>query len=137
MNTENIDNIDGNKNENKSNKLTNLQIYGFMLLFLTTGSINTIANKLQQNTTSKAPKKPKVDAIEVEAVEVHDLSGDKPSMSLKEIIDSDKNIRLAVDELQAQNVTPNRDNIKAKLLDLNEMGKVTLDEYKKAKELLE
>ena len=53
MNTENIDNIDGNKNENKSNKLTNLQIYGFMLLFLTTGSINTIANKLQQNTTSK------------------------------------------------------------------------------------
>ena len=56
MNTENIDNIDENKNENKPKKLSNLQIYGFMLLFLTTGSINTIANKLQQNTTSKGVK---------------------------------------------------------------------------------
>ena len=53
MNIENLDNIDGNKNENKPNKLSNLQIYGFMLLFLITGSINTIANKLQQNTTAK------------------------------------------------------------------------------------
>ena len=58
-------------------------------------------------------------------------------MSLKEIIDSNKNIRAAVNELQAQGTTPNRDNIKAKLLDLNEMGKISIDDYKKCKELLE
>lgn len=88
------------------------------------------------STFNNPPKKEKDDAIEV-GYEVHDMSGDKKSMSLKEIIDGDKNIRFAVDELQAQGTTPNRDNIKAKLLDLNEMGKVTTDEYKKAKELLE
>ena len=65
------------------------------------------------------------------------MSGDKPSMSLKEISDSDKNIRLAVDEIQAQNGTLNRDNIKAKLLDFVEMGQITSENYKKAKELLE
>ena len=85
--------------------------------------------------TSVKPKHD--DAIEVEATEVQDMSGEKPSMSLKEIIDSNKNIRAAVNELQAQGTTPNRDNIKAKLLDLNEMGKISIDDYKKCKELLE
>ena len=87
---------------------------------------------------SKTSVKPKHDeAIEVEATEVQDMSGEKPSMSLKEIIDNNKNIRAAVNELQAQGTTPNRDNIKAKLLDLNEMGKISIDDYKKCKELLE
>lgn len=85
----------------------------------------------------KAPSKPKEDkAVEVE-YEVHDMSSDKPAMSLKEIIDSNPNIRAAVDELQAQGTTANRDNIKAKLLDFNEMGKITTDDYKTCKELLE
>lgn len=102
----------------------------------TNKATSTLGNK------PKAPKsapKPKIDeeAIEVEPIEVHDMSGDKTSMSLKEIIDSNPKIRLAVDELQAQGSTPNRDNIKAKLLDLNEMGKVTTEEYKQCKELLE
>ena len=93
---------------------------------------STFSNK------SKTSVKPKHDeAIEVEATEVQDMSGEKPSMSLKEIIDSNKNIRAAVNELQAQGTTPNRDNIKAKLLDLNEMGKISIDDYKKCKELLE
>ena len=55
MDIENSDNLDKNKNENKK-QLTNLQIYGFMLLLLITGSINTIANKLQQNTESEGVK---------------------------------------------------------------------------------
>ena len=85
----------------------------------------------------KAPSKPKLDdeAIEVTPKEVKDTP--KSSMSLKEIIDSNPTIRLAVDELQASGSTPNRDTIKAKLLDLNEMGKVTTDEYKECKALLE
>ena len=36
--------------------LTNSQIYLFMLLLLITGSINTIANKLKQNTESLGVK---------------------------------------------------------------------------------
>ena len=55
MDIENSDNIDEKKNENKK-QLSTLQIYGFMLLLLITGSINTIANKLQQNTKSMKVK---------------------------------------------------------------------------------
>ena len=47
MDSTELDNL--NNKENKKT-LTNCQIYFFMLLLLTTGSINTIANKLQQST---------------------------------------------------------------------------------------
>ena len=94
-----------------------------------------------KTSTKPKPVKPKVEdtAIEVEAteVEVHDMSGDKTSMSLKEIIDNNPQVRLAVDELQAQGTTVNRDNIKSKLLDLIEMGKINSEDYKNAKKLLE
>lgn len=95
-------------------------------------------NKPKKAAPSK-PVKPKAEAIEVEAkeVEVHDLSGDTPSMSLKDIINSNENIRKVVDELQAQAQTVNRDTIKAKLLDFNEMGKLSMEDYQTAKELLE
>ena len=52
MDIEDIDNLIGNKKEDNPKTLTQCQIYLFMLLLLTTGSINTIANKLQQNTVS-------------------------------------------------------------------------------------
>lgn len=100
------------------------------------GKTSTMGNKPK---APKAPSKHKMDeeAIEVEVTEVQDMSGDKPSMSLKEIIDNYPQVRLAVDELQAQGTTVNRGNIKAKLLDLVEMGKVKSDEYNQVKELLE
>ena len=41
-----------NKCEQPKKTLSDIQIYLFMLLLLITGSINTIANKLQQNTVS-------------------------------------------------------------------------------------
>ena len=87
----------------------------------------------------KAPSKPKLDdeAIEVEATEVEEMGTEKSSLTLKDLIDSDKNIRLAVDELQAQESTVNRATIRSKLLDLVEMGKIKTEDYKKAKELLE
>lgn len=47
-----FDNIEENKEKNEPKQLTNIQIYLFMLLLLTTGSINTIANKFQQNIIS-------------------------------------------------------------------------------------
>lgn len=89
--------------------------------------------------SKKPPVKPKVDdeAIEVEHTVVEDMSEDKPTRTLKDIIDSDKNIRFAVDELQAQNATVNRETITAKLLDLVEMGKIKTSEFNNAKALLE
>ena len=78
------------------------------------------------------PEQPKEKVIEVEA-EVKEA----PKKSLKEIIDSNPVIRLAVDELQATESKVNRETIINKLLDLVDMGKVTTDEYKEAKAQLE
>jgi len=109
----------------------------------TTGKTSTMGHKPKKTAPKKAPSKktpkPKIDdeAIEVEPVEVHDMSNDKQKKSLKDIIDSDMNIRLAVDELQAQDRTVNRDSIREKLLDLLEMGTVKTADYDKAVKLLE
>lgn len=92
-------------------------------------------------TAPKAPKAPAKDdgAIEVEAKEVvvEDLSGDKQSMSFKDLCDSNKVITMAVNELQANELTVNRESIRNKLLDLLDMGKFSMSEYKEAKQLLE
>ena len=56
MKIEEIDNLEGNEVVEKPKTLTDCQIYCFMFFLLITGSINTIANKLQQNTCSKGVK---------------------------------------------------------------------------------
>lgn len=109
-------------------------------------SPNKPSKPIKPNKPSKTPKvpnhstmgnKPKKkvskadDAIEVEHKVVENKTG------LKGIIESDNNIRLAVDELQAQDRTVNRDSIKDKLLDLLEMGKVKTVDYDKAVKSLE
>lgn len=104
----------------------------------TNGQTSTMGMKPK---APKAPVKPKVEdeAIEVNATEVvkEDLSGDKPSMSFKDLCDNNKCLAIAVKELQANEETVNRNRIKDKLLDLLDMGKITSDEYKEAKALLE
>lgn len=82
-------------------------------------------------TKAKTKSKKKDDeAIEVEAKEVKKLT-------LKEIADNNKAVRLAVDEIQGQGQTADRPRIQDKLLDLMDQGKITSDEYKEAKALLE
>lgn len=86
------------------------------------------------------PQKPQAqsksdEAIDVNATEV--VAGDKPSMSFKDMCDTNKSLSLAVKELQANEETVNRDRLRDKLLDLMDLGKITADEYKEAKELLE
>jgi len=56
MKTENIESLENEQKQNDKKTLTNCQIYLFMLLLLITGSINTSANKLQQNTVSLGVK---------------------------------------------------------------------------------
>ena len=84
----------------------------------------------------KAPSKPKPEVDE--AIEVEVVAPKEPKKpNLASIIDSNQSIRLAVDELQAQEVTVDRPHIQDKLLDLMDMGKITTDDYKEAKTLLE
>lgn len=80
-----------------------------------------------------SPSKPKLEeeVIEVKAEPV------ETKTTLKDIIDSNTSIRFAVDEIQANEGTVDRVHIQDKLLDLVDMGKITTDDYKKAKTLLE
>lgn len=88
------------------------------------------ANKPQAPKAPETPKPKEDEVIEVEATEVK-----KPT--LKEIIDSTPVIRMAVDEIQANDGDADRPHILDKLLDLMDMGKISTDDYKQAKTLLE
>lgn len=99
------------------------------------------AKSTTKNVSKKKAVKPKKvekeEPITVEAEVVEDMSSDKPSKSIKDLMDEDKNIKKAVDELREENRTVNRDSVKDRLLTLMEGGAVTEEDYKKAKELLE
>ena len=91
---------------------------------------STMGNKPKAPSAPSKPK-PEVDeAIEVEAKPVN-----KPNLAT--IINSNTTIRAAVDEIQGQGGNVDRPHIQDKLLDLLDMGKITADEYKEAKTLLE
>lgn len=95
---------------------------------------STMGNKPK---APKAPSKPKPD-IDDEAIDVEYVEPKTPSKpNLATIIKSNKHVRMAVDELQAQETTVDRPHIQDKLLDLMDMGKVTAEEYQEAKTLLE
>lgn len=84
----------------------------------------------------KPKKAVKEEPITVEAEVVEDMSSDKPSKSIKDLMDEDKNIKKAVDELREENRTVNRDSVKDRLLTLMQSGAVTEEDYKNARELL-
>ena len=79
-----------------------------------------------------APSKPVDEAIEVEATEVTE----EPK-SFKEICDSNSALTMAVQQLQANESNINHNTVWDKLMDLLDMGKITEEEYKTAKALLE
>ncbi len=90
---------------------------------------SNLGNKPKAPSTSK----PKVEeAIEVEATEVTE----EPK-SFKEICDSNSALTMAVQQLQANESNINHNTVWDKLMDLLDMGKITEEEYKTAKALLE
>lgn len=103
------------------------------------------AKSAKKSTKKTVPKKKGVkpkpakeeEAITVEAEVVEDMSGDKPSKSMKELMEEDDNIKRAVNELREENRVVNRDSVKDGLITLMEAGAVTEEDYKNAKELLE
>ena len=103
----------------------------------------TPKKSVKKSTKKTVPKKKGVkpkqvdEPITVEAEVVEDMSSDKPSKSIKDLMDEDNNIKKAVDELREENRTVNRDSVKDRLLTFMQGGAVTEEEYKKARELLE
>ena len=105
-----------------------------------------VSNSSTMGNKPKAPKSihdkvkegvPITQAVD-EAIEVEVVAPKEPAKpNLASIIDSNQSIRLAVDELQAQEITVDRPHIQDKLLDLMDMGKINADDYKEAKKLLE
>lgn len=91
---------------------------------------STMGNKPKAPSAPSKPKPEVEEAIEVEAKPVN-----KPNLAT--IINSNTTIRAAVDEIQGQGGNVDRPHIQDKLLDLLDMGKITADEYKEAKTLLE
>ena len=88
-----------------------------------------VPNSSNLGNKPKAPSKPE---NEEELIEVKGKTVDR-----KETIKENKSINLAVEELKAQGTIADTAHIKDKLLDLMDMGKITMDEYEEAKKLLE
>ena len=90
--------------------------------------------KAKPKTPSKA--KSKTPGIDEEAIEV-EIVESKKRMSIKDLMDSDKNIKKAVKELQDENLSVNRDAIKSRLITHLERGVLSEEDYEKAKSLME
>ena len=95
----------------------------------------TTVKSSPKKSAPKPKKETKVDdgAIEVEVI---DMSDDKPSKSIKDLVDENKTIKKVVDELNEENRAINRALIQDRLTNLLEHGVVTEEEYKEAKALL-
>ena len=82
----------------------------------------------------KEPDKPKLDD---EAIEVEVVAPDKPSKSLKDMMEEDKNIKRAIQELQEENRIVNRAALTDRLLNMLESGAISQDDYNKAKKVMD
>lgn len=88
------------------------------------------------NNTPK-PKTPKNEDVN-DVIETTIVTGDKPAKkSLQEISKENNIVAKAIKELQATESPITFDNVKNKLVDLYELEKITIGEYRTAKELLE
>lgn len=109
----------------------------------TAGKTSTMGNKpktLQRNPTLVKELKRKVKEAESKkndgAIEVEVIGGDKPSKSIKDLMEENKTIKKIVNELNEENRAINRNLIQDRLINLLEHGVVTEEEYKEAKEIL-
>lgn len=84
------------------------------------------------------PKTHKNEEVGGDVIETTLVTGDKPAKkSLQEISKENNIVAKAIKELQATESPITFDNVKNKLVDLYELEKITIGEYRTAKELLE
>ena len=97
----------------------------------------TATAKPKKAVTKKAKTKPKK-AVEKEAIEV-EIFGEskKKSNTLKDLIDSNNNIKMAVDEMQEKGVGVTRDKLKEYLENKSRTGGLTKEDFDECMKLME
>ena len=98
----------------------------------------TATAKPKKAVTKKAKTKPKKAAVEKEAIEV-EIVGEskKKSNTLKDLIDSNNNIKMAVDEMQEKGVGVTRDKLKEYLENKSRTGGLTKEDFDECMKLME
>lgn len=93
--------------------------------------------KTKAKTTKTKPKaKAKEPAIDEEAIEVQVVES-KKRMTLKDMIDSNNTIKMAVDELQEKGISVNRDALKDYLKNKVDIGAIVKEDYEECMKLME
>ena len=96
----------------------------------------TAKPKAKAKTKPKAKTKEKEPAIDEEAIEVQVVES-KKRMTLKDMIDSNNTIKMAVDELQEKGISVNRDALKEYLKNKLDVGAIVKEDYEECMKLME
>ena len=103
-----------------------------------TGEVTADEVDAQSENGKKHRRTPKNEEVGGDVIETTIVTGDKPAKkSLQEISKENNIVAKAIKELQATESPITFDNVKNKLVDLYELEKITIGEYRTAKELLE
>lgn len=97
------------------------------------------AKKTAAKPKTKAKTKPKAKAkaaIDEEAIEVQVVES-KKRMTLKDLIDNNNTIKMAVDELQEKGISVNRDALKEYLKNKADVGAIVKEDYDECMKLME
>lgn len=85
---------------------------------------------------AKTKTKAKTPAVDEEAIEVEVVES-KKRMTLKDLMDNNNTIKMAVDEMQAKGVTVNRDALKEYLTNKQKVGAIVKEDYDECMKLME
>lgn len=83
-----------------------------------------------------APKKPSAKPKKTDEVIEVEVVADKPALTIKDKMEKDNAIKMAVKELQEDNKVVNNNTVKALLLEKMEKGALSKEAYVKAKEIM-
>lgn len=92
--------------------------------------------KAKAKTKPKAKTKEKEPAIDEEAIEVQVVES-KKRMTLKDLMDNNNTIKMAVDELQEKGISVNRDALKEYLKNKADVGAIVKEDYEECMKLME
>lgn len=96
-----------------------------------------LKDKLKEKAKIAAEKAAEKPPLDDEAIEVEVMTPDKPAKSLKDMMEEDKNIKRAINELQEENRIVNRSALADRLLTMLQSGAISEEDYKKAKAVMD
>ena len=86
---------------------------------------------------AKAKVKPKKPAKDDEAIEVEVVESKKKSMTIKDLMDTNNTIKMAVREMQDKGLSVNRDKLREYLENKHQVGGITNEDYEEIQKLME